>query len=52
MTFTQKLQNSMVVLDGAMGTLLQAAGLAPGEQPEEWNLSHPSVIQGIHEEYI
>ena len=28
-----------------MGTMLQSAGLMPGELPELWNLSHADVIQ-------
>ena len=35
-----------------MGTLLQSAGLAAGEHPERWNLSHPDVITAIHRDYF
>ena len=35
------------VTDGPFGTQLQAAGIQPGECPEEWNLSHPDVVKGI-----
>ena len=35
-----------------MGTQLQGAGLPLGELPEEWNLSRPQVIEGIHREYF
>ncbi len=38
-------------LDGGMGTLLQSAGLKPGEAPETWSLTHPEVIAGIHRAY-
>ncbi len=41
----------LVILDGGMGTRLQAAGLAPGELPERWNLTHPEVIEAIHRAY-
>ncbi len=34
-----------------MGTLLQEAGLGVGERPEVWNLSHPEVVQSIHQSY-
>ena len=34
MTFTEYLKSHIVLLDGGMGTLLQARGLAPGEYPE------------------
>lgn len=52
MTFIEKLKDNIIYLDGAMGTQLQNAGLAVGEFPEEWNLSHPEVICGIHREYL
>jgi 5-methyltetrahydrofolate--homocysteine methyltransferase len=41
-----------VVLDGAMGTMLFAAGLTSGASPEEWNISHPDLIQAIHRQYF
>jgi len=41
-----------VLLDGAMGTLLQAKGLVPGEFPERWNLSHPKEVIDAHRSYF
>ena len=41
-----------ILLDGAMGTMLMAAGLASGDSPEEWNLLHPEKIQEIHQAYV
>ena len=41
-----------IVLDGAMGTMLFAAGLASGASPEAWNESHPDRIRDIHRHYI
>jgi 5-methyltetrahydrofolate--homocysteine methyltransferase len=41
-----------LVLDGAMGTLLMKAGLPSGAAPEEWNLSEPDHIRGIHLKYL
>ncbi len=52
MNFREFLKNSIVCLDGGMGTLLQAKGLMPGEHPEKWNVSHPDVITGIHRAYF
>ena len=52
MTFRQKLQSGIVVLDGGMGTLLQAEGLPLGALPEEWNLTRPQTIERIHAAYI
>jgi 5-methyltetrahydrofolate--homocysteine methyltransferase len=37
--------------DGAMGTMLQAAGLTTGGAPEEWNVARPEVITGIYRGY-
>ena len=52
MTFLDKLKTQTMVLDGGMGTQLQAAGLPLGELPEEWNLTHPDVIRDIHRAYL
>ena len=45
------LQNNIIYLDGGMGTLLQEKGLASGELPEKWNISHPNIITDIHTAY-
>ncbi len=52
MDFRTYLKNNLVVLDGGMGTLLQAAGLLPGELPERWNLTHAQEVQAIHRAYF
>ena len=41
-----------VLADGAMGTMLFAAGLQFGDPPEVWNLSHPEVVRRIHRGYL
>ncbi len=41
----------VLLLDGAMGTMLQSRGLPPGELPELFNLSHPDVVTDIHRAY-
>lgn len=51
MEFREYLKNSIVYLDGGMGTLLQAAGLAAGESPMQWNLTHPEVITELQTNY-
>ena len=51
MNILEYMQDHLLILDGGMGTLLQAKGLQPGEMPERWNLSHPDVIEGIHRAY-
>ena len=50
--FESFLNENIVLLDGGMGTLLQARGLAAGELPERWNLSHPEVIVDIQTQYF
>ena len=47
-----ELANGPLLLDGAMGTQLQARGLQPGETPELWNLTHPDEIRAIHAAYF
>ena len=49
--FLKQLEKRILVLDGAMGTMLQARGLEPGGCPEEMNLKAPDVVAGIHREY-
>ena len=45
-----KLQDHILVADGAMGTILYAEGL--DTCPEAYNLSHPEKIEAIHRSYI
>ena len=40
-----------VLLDGGMGTMLQAARLKLGARPEELNITDPALIEGIHGQY-
>jgi len=42
----------VVLLDGAMGTELQAAGMPAGVTPEVWAAEHPDVLAGVHKSYI
>lgn len=42
----------ITILDGGMGTMLQAAGMKPGEHPEIYGLAHPDVVRGIHDAFI
>ena len=52
MTFREFLKKHIVLLDGGMGTLLQAQGLGAGEAPEGWNLTHPEAVTAIHRAYF
>ena len=42
----------LLFLDGAMGTMLQRAGLKPGELPELVALIRPELLTDIHRQYI
>ena len=44
-------QSNPILLDGGMGTMLQAAGLKLGARPEELNITDPALIEGIHGQY-
>jgi len=44
--------NEILISDGAMGTMLQAAGLEAGLAPEEWNISNPEAVKKIHSSFI
>ncbi len=48
----EKWGNQLVIFDGAMGTMLQQAGLPQGAMPESWNMEYPDVIGSIHRAYL
>jgi len=50
--FLKAVNDRVLVLDGAMGTMLQARGLRPGQSPEELNLTMPDVVAAVHREYV
>ena len=50
--FREAIQERVLILDGAMGTMLQERGLRPGQSPEELNLTMPDVVASIHSDYI
>lgn len=43
---------AVILLDGAMGTMLMSKGLEAGQAPEKMNLEHPDVVKDIHRAYI
>lgn len=51
MTYRKELEK-VLIFDGAMGTMLQSAGLKPGECPEKMNVEDPEKILEIHSAYI
>ena len=49
--FLQAIKERVLVLDGAMGTMLQERGLKAGASPEAMNLEAPEVVEGVHRAY-
>ena len=45
-------ESPYVVLDGAMGTMLQSAGLTDGAASESWNVDRPDDVAAIHRAYL
>lgn len=53
MTFRQALGlGRPLLLDGAMGTMLQASGMPAGATPEEFCMANPDTLRGIHKAYL
>src|ERR1700754_3572478 len=48
----ERLKESPVLCDGAMGTLLYAKGIFINRSYDELNLSQPDLIRGIHHDYL
>ena len=46
------LNDKFLFFDGAMGTMLQEAGLETGELPEILNITKPEVLSNIHKNYL
>lgn len=51
-TLQNLLEHRPVVTDGAWGTQLQARGLAQGDFPDLWNLSHPDRVLAVARSYV
>ena len=52
MDIRTELGRRILFCDGAMGTMLQAAGLPAGREPELWNLERPEVVRALHGQYL
>ena len=48
MELKERLGKEWLFFDGGTGTILQERGLAAGELPETWNLTHPEEIISLH----
>ena len=51
MTILDLISSRLVFADGGFGSLLIERGFSGGV-PEEWNLSHPDVVESIHADYF
>lgn len=49
---SELINKKRIYFDGGLGTMLQKRGLAPGELPEIWNITHPEIIEDIHRQYL
>lgn len=52
MNIKELLNKKIIISDGGMGTMLQAAGLGIGQIPESYNITHPEIVSDIHRQYI
>ncbi len=51
--FLSRLQRAGVLIaDGAMGTMLQQAGLPRRVPPERWNLENPAAVRQVGQSYV
>lgn len=46
------LHRGPLITDGAWGTELQRRGLAPGENPDLWNVEHPDRVEQVARAYV
>ena len=44
--------DKIYILDGGMGTMLQKAGMKPGETTTQFGLGHPDIWKDIYRQYI
>lgn len=49
--FRKKLENRTLILDGATGSNLRAAGMPVGVCTEAWVLEHPEILAGLQRAY-
>jgi len=52
MKIMDALKERLLFFDGAMGTMLQNAGLKLGELPELLNIENPDVVLNVHRKYL
>ena len=50
--FKELIKDRTLLCDGAMGTMLQEAGMAVGQCPELLNVDSPGIVEAVHHAYI
>lgn len=50
--FSWLAEGRVLLGDGAMGTMLQRAGLTDGGAPELWNVTQPEKVRAIYQAYV
>jgi 5-methyltetrahydrofolate--homocysteine methyltransferase len=46
------LKERVLILDGAMGTMLQEQGMMPGDCPELFGIGNSRMLSSIHQQYV
>jgi len=49
--FLSEIKERVLIFDGSKGYMLQKMGLAGGECPELWNVTHPDIVSNIYRAY-
>ena len=47
-----RLSSKILILDGGMGTSLQARGLPRGHPPDLWSIERPEEVRQVHETFL
>ena len=48
----ERLKDGILLLDGAIGTMLMERGMKGGETPETWVLDHPGDVASVHKAFF
>ena len=51
-TLLEKVKEKTIIFDGAMGTLIMAAGIESIKSPMLLNLEKPELVTDIHKQYF
>ncbi len=52
MELKEYIQSHFLILDGGMGTMLQKAGMKPGQLPEVLNITDPEMVISVQRQYV